>query len=172
MKLQRLLKAAAVVAVAVAPHMAAAGSAPDATIEPAFQEPIPNIPGKSIVAVVVHYPPGGKSPPHRHAPSAFVTGYVLSGAIRSQVNSGKVKVFNVGDSWSETPGAHHDISENESSTEPARLLAIFVVDTNDSNLTVIDGSDKTLPHGDLAPGLSALQSRPRTSVCTPAAERP
>jgi quercetin dioxygenase-like cupin family protein len=88
--------------------------------------------------VVVSYPPGGKSPPHHHARSAFVTGYVLSGAIRSQVDGGKAQVFNAGESWSEKPGVHHDISENASNTEPAKLLAIFVVDSNDTDLTTVE----------------------------------
>src|SRR5262245_13065844 len=63
------------------------------TIKPAFQEAIPNIPGKSLVAIVVNYPPGGATPAHYHPHSSFVTGYVLSGSIRSQVNEGKTQVF-------------------------------------------------------------------------------
>ena len=104
------------------------------TITPAFQETIPNIPGKSLVGVVVRYEPGAKTPPHWHARSAFITGYVLSGAIRSQVDDGEAKVFQAGESWTEQPGAHHRVSENASATEPASLLAIFVVDTNDTEL--------------------------------------
>jgi quercetin dioxygenase-like cupin family protein len=33
---------------------------------------IPNIPGKSLIAVVVDYPPGGASVPHTHAKSSFI----------------------------------------------------------------------------------------------------
>jgi quercetin dioxygenase-like cupin family protein len=50
-----------------------------------FEHAIPNIEGKRMVAQIVSYPPGGKSLPHRHAPSAFIYARVLSGAIRSQV---------------------------------------------------------------------------------------
>jgi quercetin dioxygenase-like cupin family protein len=130
---------AAIAALTLVPGAALAQSAPRGTVTPAFREAIPNIPGKSIVAVVVSYPPGGKTPPHRHARSAFVTAYVLSGAIRSQVDDGPVQVFRAGESWSERPGAHHTISENASTTEPAKLLAISVVDTNDTELTTFDG---------------------------------
>lgn len=119
-------------------NAAVAQSAPRETVTPAFHEDIPNIPGKSIIAVTVTYPPGGKTPPHYHAESAFVTAYVLSGAIRSQVNGGEVKVFHAGESWTENPGAHHTISENASDTEPAKLLAIFVVDTDDTELTTVE----------------------------------
>jgi quercetin dioxygenase-like cupin family protein len=103
-----------------------------------FNLPIPNIPGKSITALVVNYPPGGGTPPHHHAPSAFITGYVLEGAVRSQVDDGPVKVYHVGEYFTENPGAHHRVSENASKTEPARLLAIFVVDTNEAPLTTLD----------------------------------
>lgn len=109
------------------------------TITPAFQAPISNIPGKSIIGLVVSYPPGGKTPPHTHARSAFIVGYVLSGSIRSQVNGGKIQVFHAGEHWTEPPGAHHQISENASTTEPASLLAILVADTADAGrLTTFD----------------------------------
>jgi quercetin dioxygenase-like cupin family protein len=133
------IRVLAVLVLAATPRVSTAEQSPGGTVAPAFNDIIPNIPGKSLVAVVVHYPPGGKTPPHHHAASAFVTGYVLSGAIRSQVDGGKVQVFKAGESWSEKPGAHHDISENASTTEPAQLLAIFVVDSNDTNLTTIEG---------------------------------
>ena len=103
-----------------------------------FNLAIPNIPGKSLTALVVDYPPGGGTPSHRHAPSAFITGYVLEGAIRSQVDGGPVTVYRKGEYFTENPGAHHQISENASKTEPAKLLAIFVVDTNEAPLTTLD----------------------------------
>lgn len=105
---------------------------------PAFNLPIPNIPGKSIEALVVDYPPGGGTPAHRHAHSAFITGYVLSGAVRSQVDGGPVRVYHEGEYFTESPGAHHTISENASKTKPARLLAIFVLDTGEAPLTTLD----------------------------------
>ncbi|HEU0017828.1 MAG TPA: cupin domain-containing protein, partial [Methyloceanibacter sp.] len=43
-----------------------------------FEHALPNVEGKRIVAVMVNYPPGGKSLPHRHAPSAFIYAHVLS----------------------------------------------------------------------------------------------
>jgi quercetin dioxygenase-like cupin family protein len=107
------------------------------SITPAFAEPIANVPGKTMTALVVDYAPGGKSMPHRHG-QAFVVGYVLSGAIRSRVNDGEVRVFHAGEHWTEKPGAHHTISENVSDTEPAKLLAIFVADTKDKDLVTFD----------------------------------
>jgi quercetin dioxygenase-like cupin family protein len=104
----------------------------------AFNHPIPNIPGKSILAVVVDYPPGAKSPPHHHAGSAFITAYVLQGAVRSQVDDGPVTVYRAGEYFTEKPGAHHRVSENASESEPAKLMAIFVLDTGDAPLTTAD----------------------------------
>jgi quercetin dioxygenase-like cupin family protein len=138
MKIRSIALVATLAAVAAWPSLvsAEATSQERQTITPAFREAIPNIPGKSLVAIVVSYPPGGASPAHYHPRSAFVTGYVLSGSIRSQVNDGKTQVFRVGESWTEPPGAYHPISENASATEPASLLALFVVDTTDTERLV------------------------------------
>lgn len=103
-----------------------------------FERSIPNIEGKKMVAVVVSYPPGGKSPAHHHAPSAFIYAHVLSGAIRSQVDDEPAKVYHVGEGFYEVPGAYHRISENASDTDPASLLAVFVVDSKDTPLTLPD----------------------------------
>lgn len=112
-------------------------SAARESITPAFAEAIANVPGKTMTALIVDYAPGGKSPSHRHGQS-FVIGYVLSGAIRSQINGGEVHVYHAGEHWTEKPGVHHTISENASDSEPAKLLAIFVADTTDKNLVTFD----------------------------------
>ena len=103
-----------------------------------FQHAIPNVQGKSMVAVVVSYPPGGKSLPHHHAPSAFIYAYVLSGSIRSKIGDEPAKVYKVGEGFYEVPGSHHTVSENASDKEPASILAIFVVDSQHSELTTPD----------------------------------
>jgi quercetin dioxygenase-like cupin family protein len=107
-------------------------------VKPAFKHLIPNVAGKSMVAVVVSYPPGAKSPAHHHAPSAFIYAYVLSGTIRSQVDDEPAKIYRTGEGFYEVPGSHHRISENASDTEPASLLAVFVVDSTDNPLTTPD----------------------------------
>jgi quercetin dioxygenase-like cupin family protein len=70
-----------------------------------------------------------------HPKSAFIYATVLQGAIKSQVNDGPVKTYHAGESFSELPGDHHRVSANASGTEPARLLAVFVVDTDETVLT-------------------------------------
>jgi quercetin dioxygenase-like cupin family protein len=100
-----------------------------------YDHVLPNVPGKSIRGVLVEYAPGGSSPAHTHAKSAFIYATVLDGAIQSQVNDGPVKTYQAGESFSELPGDRHAVSRNASSTQPARLLAVFVVDTNETVLT-------------------------------------
>ena len=63
---------------------------------------------------------------------------VLEGAIRSKVNDGPEKVYRAGENWSEQPGDHHLVSANASDTEPAKLLAVFVVDTNETSIVIDD----------------------------------
>ncbi|MGO7164886.1 cupin domain-containing protein, partial [Rhizobium johnstonii] len=94
-----------------------------------------NVPGKSIKGVLVEYGPGGFSEGHTNPDTAFIYATVLEGAIRSQVNDGPVKVYHAGESFSEMPGDRHGVSANDSETKPARLLAVFVVDTNQKELT-------------------------------------
>lgn len=113
----------------------AAARGPGEIVAPKFEQALPDIPGKSLIAVEVEYPPGAASPPHVHAKSAFIYAYVISGAIESKVNDGEVRVYRAGESWSEPPGASHPVSRNASKTPPAKLLAIFVLDSNDKELT-------------------------------------
>jgi len=134
MKLRTLI-AAASAALAIATATPAAAQAVGQKVTPHFNQAITNIPGKSLIAVVVDYAPGGSSPAHTHAKSAFIFAYVLSGEIESQVNDGPKQVFRAGESFYETPGSLHAVSRNASTSEPAKLLAVFVVDTDDKQLT-------------------------------------
>ncbi|QIG47213.1 cupin domain-containing protein [Nordella sp. HKS 07] len=101
-----------------------------------YQHELPNVPGKSVKGVLVEYGPGGYSPGHTHPKSAFIYATVLAGAIRSQVNDGPVKTYKAGESFSELPGDRHGVSANASKSRPAKLLAVFVVDTNETELTI------------------------------------
>jgi quercetin dioxygenase-like cupin family protein len=100
-----------------------------------YDQKLPNVPGKSMRVVLVEYEPGGTSSGHTHPNSAFIYARVLEGAIRSKVNDGPVTTYRAGEAFSEFPGDRHAVSENASKTEPARLLAVFVVDTDETELT-------------------------------------
>ena len=103
-----------------------------------FDRALPNVPGKSMKGVLVEYQPGGSNPAHTHPKSAFIYATVLEGAIRSKVNNGPEKVYRAGENWAEVPGDHHVVSANASDTQPARLLAVFVVDTDEKKLITPD----------------------------------
>jgi len=105
-------------------------------VKPVRAEKLPNVPGKTITAVVVNYAAGGKSAGHHHAGS--VLAYVLTGEIRSENSAtGPARVYKAGESFFEPPGSAHLVSENASATEPASLLAIFVADDG-AQLTTFD----------------------------------
>jgi len=119
--------------------LADAPKAKNAKVTLVYAHELPNVPGKSIKGVLVEYGPGGYSPGHTHPKSAFIYATVLEGAIRSQVNEGPVTVYKAGQSFSELPGDRHAVSANASKTKPAKLLAVFVVDTNGGHER--DGTD-------------------------------
>lgn len=131
--LQRIFSAAAFAALSIT--AASAGDRPAGKVTVVFDHALPNVPGKSMKGVLVEYGPGGGSPAHTHPKSAFIYATVLEGAIRSSVNGSPERVYKAGENFYEEPGSHHEVSANASDTEPARLLAVFVVDTDEKELT-------------------------------------
>jgi quercetin dioxygenase-like cupin family protein len=132
--IRRLLCTAALLAASVITASAQDASGNKAKITLVYDQALPNVPGKSIKGVLVEYAPGGSSPAHLHPRSAFIYATVLEGTIRSQVNDGPAKTYRAGESFSEFPGDRHAVSANASTTEPARLLAVFVVNTDETVL--------------------------------------
>ena len=110
----------------------------NAKVTVVYEHELPNVPGKSLRAVLVEYGPDGGSPSHRHPSSAFIYARVLEGAIRSKVNDTPERTYQAGESWIEQPGDHHQVSHNASTTAPAKLLAIFVVDTSEREIVIPD----------------------------------
>jgi quercetin dioxygenase-like cupin family protein len=125
---QMLLTATLLAPIAAAPPLPAVAAEPiGSNASPVFATQLPNVPGKSLSAVVVRYLPGAASPSHHHAGSVFV--YVLSGVVRSKVSTGgPVRDYKPGETFVEPPDSDHLVSANASTTEPASLLAIFVED--------------------------------------------
>jgi quercetin dioxygenase-like cupin family protein len=111
-----------------------AGSTSTAT--PIFERQLPDVPGKSLLAVEVLYPPGGASPSHRHPSSAFIYAYVVSGEVVSAVDDEKPRTYRAGEGFYEAPGAFHRVSRNASRTRPAKLLAVFVKNSGEGELVL------------------------------------
>jgi quercetin dioxygenase-like cupin family protein len=95
-----------------------------ATRRDVISQEIPGEPPRDLSLVEVTYPPGTGSPPHLHANG--VMAFVVSGTVTFKVGDGPEQTFHTGDAWWEPPGAIHRVSRNASSTEAARLLAIYV----------------------------------------------
>jgi len=110
----------------------AADKGPKVTL--VYDHALPNVPGKSMKGVLVEYGPGVATGGHIHPKSAFIYATVLEGAIRTSVNDGPAVTYRAGQNFSEFPGDRHTLDENASKTEPAKLLAVFVVDTDEKEL--------------------------------------
>jgi quercetin dioxygenase-like cupin family protein len=93
---------AVIIAICLAVATPAAAQSSGEAITPNFKHAISNIPGKSLVAMIVDYAPGGASRSHTHAKSAFIYAYVILGAIESQVNDGPKRIYSDGECWYET----------------------------------------------------------------------
>jgi quercetin dioxygenase-like cupin family protein len=107
-----------------------------------FSKPLPKLDGDhlKVVLVEVRYGPGEASSPHSH-PCA-VLGYVVEGAVRTQVKGEREVTFKAGESFYEAPNGVHLISANASSTEPAKLVAYMICD-HDAPLSVAAPESKT-----------------------------
>lgn len=113
---------------------ASAAEPPAGKVSVVFDRPIPNIPGKSMRGVVVEYGPGAASPSHTHPKTAFIYATVLEGSFRIKVKGEPEKIYHVGENFVEEPGSVHLVSANASDTEPARLLAVFVLDSDETSI--------------------------------------
>jgi quercetin dioxygenase-like cupin family protein len=100
-----------------------------------LSEPLPKLDGEHLKAVLVEvrYGPGEASFPHTH-PCAVI-GYVVEGALRTQVKGEPEMIYKAGESFYEAPDGVHLVSANASSTQPAKLIAYLVCD-RDTPLSV------------------------------------
>ena len=68
---------------------------------------------------------------------------VTEGRVLSGMNGNPPKVYELGESFMEAPGCHHTVSENNSDSRRAKIIATLIVDTEVvergyEHLTVID----------------------------------
>jgi len=72
----------------------------------------------------------------------FVLGHAVSiVSIGPENHHDHPATYKVGrQSFSELPSDRHGVSANASKTKPAKLLAVFVVDTNETELTIPFGT--------------------------------
>lgn len=101
----------------------------------AFSHALPHLDGTQLKATIVEvtYGPGGSSAPHSHP--CPVIGYVIEGALRTQVKGEAEAIYKAGQSFYEAPNGVHMISANASDKAPVKFLAYFVCD-HDTPLSV------------------------------------
>ena len=101
----------------------------------ALAHALPKLDGAHLKASVVevHYGPGESSPQHSHPCS--VVGYVIEGAIRTQVKGEPEAIYKAGEAFYEAQNGIHEVSANASQTEPATFIAYFVCD-HDTPLSI------------------------------------
>jgi len=87
------------------------------------QRPLPDFPGRIVTTLTVELSPGAVVGPHRHG--GFVYVYLLQGRIRSQMEGEDPVEFSAGQSWFEPAEALHSRTENPSTTESAKFLAVI-----------------------------------------------
>jgi quercetin dioxygenase-like cupin family protein len=94
----------------------------------AFSHALPELDGRHLKATIVEvtYGPGESSTPHSH-PCA-VMGYILEGALRTQVKGEPERIYKAGESFYEAPNGLHQVSANASQQERAKFIAYFVCD--------------------------------------------
>jgi len=98
--------------------------ASDAVVTQLLARDLVGASGKEVTMETVEYPPGGKSPPHRHHAQLFV--YVLEGSLRMQVQGSPAVSLGPGGTFYESPDDFHTVSENSSQTKPAKFLVVII----------------------------------------------
>jgi quercetin dioxygenase-like cupin family protein len=90
-----------------------------------FVHDLPNITMDDwqVTVSYVDFPPGRKGRVHHHA--GFVLAYVLEGAVLSKVSGQPEQTYHTGEMFYEPPGSTHEVSNNASASESARLLAMI-----------------------------------------------
>jgi quercetin dioxygenase-like cupin family protein len=93
-----------------------------------FSHALPPLDGRHLELKIVEvaYGPGGSSPPHSHP--CPVIGYVIKGALRTQVKGEPAAVYRAGQSFYEDPNGVHLVSANASDKDSVRFLAYFTCD--------------------------------------------
>lgn len=99
------------------------------SVQPLMKQALPDVPGKNAMMATVTLAPGQSAAPHLHPGSIFA--YVLEGQVVSQLEGQEAKTYSAGQSWYEPPRAHHLVTRNPSSTQPAKLLVWAIVAPQD-----------------------------------------
>ena len=109
-------------------------------LPPVFKHDLPNVTldDWEVTVSYVDYAPGRVGAAHRHP--GFVLAYVLEGAVVARISGqGEEKTYTAGQMFYEQPGATHEVSNNASQTQPARLLAMIFAKKGSTLTTPVQG---------------------------------
>ncbi|BFU96417.1 MAG: hypothetical protein NTNFB02_31390 [Nitrospira sp.] len=104
-----------------------------------IQQSLPDIQGKVATVLTVQYAPGTASDAHQHPGSVF--GYVLEGAMVSQLEGEKPVTYSAGQSWYEPPGQPHVVLRNASREVPAKILLFILAQEGEALKSPVTLSD-------------------------------
>lgn len=131
-RLAQVVACAATLGCKSTPQVAAAPSTtpPPATARVIRSDSLPEMNGKrlEVKLIEVSYPPSGASRAHSHPCAVF--GYVVEGALRSQVRGDTAAIYRAGETFYEPPNGVHAVSANASTKDPVRFLATFICDSD------------------------------------------
>src|SRR5215472_18082852 len=102
----------------------APAAAPPADVKEIMSKPLPDIPGKEGLMLLVTYPPGSADEIHRHDAHAFL--YVLEGSIVMQLRGAKPVTLKAGETFYEGPNDVHIVGRNASDSQPAKFVVFLV----------------------------------------------
>ena len=113
---------------------------PGPPLPPVFTHDLPNVTMDDweVTVSYVDYAPGRVGTAHRHP--GFVLAYVLEGAVVARISGqGEEHTYSTGQMFYEQPGATHEVSNNASQTQPARLLAMIFAKKGSTLTTPVPG---------------------------------
>jgi hypothetical protein len=105
-----------------------------------YQHELPNVPGRASRAYSSNTARAATRLLTRMPNPPSFTRPSLRGRSAVRSTTDPVTTYKAGQSFSELPGSRHGVSANASETKPAKLLAVFVVDTNETELTTPVGN--------------------------------
>lgn len=90
-----------------------------------FKHDLPNLAMDDweVTVSTVDFPPGRGGKVHHHA--GFVLAYVLEGNVVTKVSGQDERTYRPGEMFFEPPGSTHEVSQNGSESQPAKLLALI-----------------------------------------------
>jgi quercetin dioxygenase-like cupin family protein len=111
-----------------AAHGQAAVSKKEVGKKELLRHALESVPGNDVRVLRLELPPGASIPAHRHPGS--IVGYVISGAVESQLEGQPRRRFVAGETFYEAPSHLHLVTRNDDPVAPAVVLAFFVGPTS------------------------------------------